>query len=111
NLFLTQTEAVMALKTQVGNRPPSTTDALRMKLIGANPLARIEGVDKTRSVSNYFVGTDSAEWRASVPGYTKIRYSQIYPGVDIVYYGNRHNLEYDLIVAPGADPAQIRVGF
>ncbi len=111
NLFLTQTEAIMALKTQVGNRPQAITDALRMKLIGANPLARIEGLDKTLAVSNYFAGRDSATWRTNVPSYTKIRYGQIYPGVDMVYYGNRRNLEYDFIVAPGANPAQIRVTF
>ena len=111
NLFLTQTEAVMAMKIQDENRPRATTDTLRMKLIGANPAAGIDGIDKTLGVSNYFVGQASETWRPSVPSYTKVRYNQIYPGVDMVYYGDRGKLEYDFIVAPGADPGQIGVAF
>jgi len=118
NLFLTQTEAVMKVgnqKSEVRNQNQEATeptpDVLRMKLIGANPAARIEGLGKTLAVSNYFGGKDSAKWRANVPTYSRVTYGQIYHGVDIVYYGNRHDLEYDFKVAPGCDPAQIRLGF
>jgi hypothetical protein len=87
----------------------STDGVLRMKLRGANPAARVSGMDELAGKSNYFLGKDPTQWRTNVPTYEKVKYEGIYSGVDLVYYGNQCDLEYDFIVAPGADPR--RVGF
>jgi hypothetical protein len=84
------------------------TDALlRMKLVGANPNPRIVGMDELPGKSNYFIGNDPKKWRTNVPNYARVKYANVYPGVDLVYYGNQGRLEYDFVVAPGADPCAI----
>src|ERR1700687_1294803 len=80
---------------------------LRMKLRNANPAARVTGVDELAGTSNYFIGNDPTKWRTNVPTYGKVKYVGIYSGIDLVYYGNQRQLEYDFIVAPGADPRRI----
>jgi hypothetical protein len=75
---------------------------LRMKLVGSNPAAQITPFNPLPGKSNYFIGNDPAQWRTSVPNYAKVRYHEAYPGVDLVYYGNPQQLEYDFVVAPGA---------
>ena len=82
-----------------------------MKLLGANLSARIVGEGQQVSTSNYFVGNDPSKWRTSVPNYGRVRYTGVYPGIDLVYYGHDGNLEYDWIVSPGADPRRIRLSF
>ena len=82
---------------------------LRMKLMGANSRAGIEGLDRLPGKSNYFIGSDAAKWRTNIPTYAKVKCRQVYPGVDLVYYGAGRELEYDFIVAPGADPGIIRL--
>lgn len=85
--------------------------ALRTRFSGANLSARIQGEARQPSTSNYFVGNDPRRWQASVPNYDRVRYAAIYPGIDLLYYGKDGHLEYDWIVAPGADPARIRMVF
>jgi hypothetical protein len=85
--------------------------ALRMRLVGSNPKARVIGLDKLPGRSNYFIGNDPANWRTNVPNYLKVKCKNIYPGIDLIYYGNHRRLEYDLVIAPGADPAQIKLSF
>src|SRR3989441_166203 len=80
-----------------------------MKLLGANPTPGVTGVEELRGRSNYFIGNDPAKWRANVPTYAKVEYRDVYPGVNLVYYGNQRQLEFDFIVAPGADPQRIRL--
>jgi hypothetical protein len=80
---------------------------LRMKVRGANPAAQVTGLDEMAGTSNYFIGNDPAKWRTHVPTYAKVKYEGIYSGIDLVYYGNQRQLEYDFIVAPGADPRRI----
>jgi hypothetical protein len=84
-----------------------TGGVLRMKLRNANPAAKIAGTDELAGTNNYFIGNDPAKWRTSVPTYAKVKYEGIYSGIDLVYYGNQRQLEYDFIVAPGADPRRI----
>jgi hypothetical protein len=84
-----------------------TSKVLRMKLRNANSAARVTGVDELAGTSNYFIGNDPAKWRTNVPTYAKVKYEGIYSGIDLVYYGNQRQLEYDFIVAPGADPHRI----
>ncbi len=80
---------------------------VRMKLVGANPKAKVSGLDELPGKSNYFVGNDPKKWRTNVANYAKVKYANVYPGVDLVYYGNQRQLEYDFVVQPGADPRQI----
>jgi len=89
--------------------PPKspTYSVLRMKLRKANPLAAVAGIDKLAGEKNYFIGNDPAKWRANVPTYAKVKYEGIYPGIDLVYYGNKQRLEYDFVVAPGANSHRI----
>jgi hypothetical protein len=106
-LFLTGSEAVLSLKNATAAAP--TDSLLRMKLVGANGGAAVTGTDELPGKSNYFIGNDPAQWRTNVPNYARVEYRNVYPGVDLVYYGNRSGqLEYDFQVAPGASPAAIR---
>ena len=79
-----------------------------MKLVNANPAAKVTGIDELPGKSNYFIGNDPKKWRTNVPTYAKVKYEGIYPGIDLVYYGNQRQLEYDFVVAPGADPRLIQ---
>ena len=132
-LFLTSTEAVLSLRKgsaePEGEVPRLVNDrggtgvspvasrsrlpdpaVLRMKLLGANPEARVTGLEKLPGKSNYFIGNDPKKWRANVPHYVKVKYEEVYPGIDLVYYGtNQRQLEYDFVVASGADPRAIRL--
>ena len=161
-LFLTRTEAVLALRhsgaedqdpktinleeaeysarrgqpadywRNVLDEPSIETTVLRMRLIGANLEPRITGLDPLPGKSNYFLGNDPSKWRTNVPHYARVRYEEVYPGIDLVYYGTNQSkrngdparpelgrrassagrqLEYDFVVAPGADPASIRLRF
>jgi uncharacterized repeat protein (TIGR01451 family) len=91
--------------------PVGREDVLRMRLVGANSQSRISGVDETPAKSNYFIGKDLSKWRTNVSNFAKVEYASVYPGIDLVYYGNQRQLEYDFVVAPGADPREITLGF
>src|SRR6266849_6403601 len=80
---------------------------LRMKLRNANAAAKVTGLDELAGTSNYFIGNDPKKWRSNVSTYAKVKYEEIYSGIDLVYSGNQRQLEYDFIVAPGADPRRI----
>jgi uncharacterized repeat protein (TIGR01451 family) len=82
---------------------------LSMQVVGASAAAHVTGLGKQETESNYFIGNDPSQWHAGVPNYSKVRYAAIYPGIDLVYYGNQQQLEYDFIVKPGADAKQIRI--
>jgi len=84
---------------------------LNMRVVGANPAAGVTGSDQLPNTSNYFLGNDPAKWRTNVPNFEKVRYTGIYPGVDMVYYGSLGQLEYDFVVKPGADPSAIALRF
>src|SRR5215472_4456344 len=86
-------------------RIPNTV--LRMKLVGASPNASVTGTNELPGKSNYLIGNNPKKWRTNVPNYTRVEYKGVYPGVNLVYYGNQGQLEYDFVVAPGADPSQI----
>jgi uncharacterized protein (TIGR03437 family) len=99
SLYLTSTGAVLSLRRAM----------VRMKLVGANPSAQVTGLDRLPGKSNYFIGNDPHEWRVGIPTYARVKYPGVYPGIDMVYYGNQRELEYDITVAPGADPRRIRL--
>jgi hypothetical protein len=119
-LFLTGDEAVFSLRgSKAGgvalparhqSTPmlvPTANAVLRMKLRNSNHAAKVTGVDELAGTSNYFIGNDPAKWRTNVPTYAKVKYGGIYSGIDLVYYGNQRQLEYDFIVGPGGDPHRI----
>ncbi len=85
--------------------------ALQLSLEGANPQPSIRGLDELPGVSNYLIGDDPAQWQTNAPNYGKVKYEQVYPGIDLILYGNQRQLEYDFVVAPGADPGQIELSF
>ena len=66
--------------------------------------------DRMPAATNYFIGRRD-QWHTAIPNYSRIRYRNVYPGIDAVYYGNENRLEYDFVVAPGADPRAIRLQF
>jgi len=105
-LFLTPTEAVLALR-----QPDKGTRVLRMKTAGATPAAMPAGVDRLPGRSHYFIGNDPAKWRTGIPTYARVEYREVYPGVSLVYHGHGRQLEYDFVVAPGADPKAIALVF
>jgi hypothetical protein len=117
DLFLTAAEAVLTLRRPQSPPPdkfvapvlakdiPTTseTSVLRLKMMGANPGARVEGKDELPGKVNYLIGDDSGKWHANIPTYRRVHYKEIFPGVDMVYYGNQRQLEYDFVIASGAD--------
>src|SRR5204863_640875 len=96
-----------------GSQHPTlnTQHSLRMRLVGARPHPKLCGLEPSRCRVNYFLGNDPRKWRTGVPQFQRVKYEGVYPGVDLVYYGRQSELEYDLVVAPGADPGQIRLGY
>ncbi len=105
-VFLTADQAVLTVRSSAKN-----SSVVRMQLAGANPAAAAAGTSPLPGKSNYFIGNDPAKWHSGVPQFARVRYPGIYPGVDLVYYGNQGQLEYDFEVAPGADPGQIALRF
>jgi Beta-propeller repeat len=127
-LFLGATEAVFSLarpnnddagvqtpRSPVGKlrtiRADSASTVLRMQLTGSNPHAVKRGLQQLPGKVNYFLGNDPSKWRTNVATYAKVEYDNVYPGVNLRYYGNERELEYDFVVAPGADPKAIRLTF
>ena len=100
--FLFETSAVQA---------EAADKSIRFEFAGANPDAHLEGIDKLSSKTGLFLGNDPAKWRRAVPNYARLQVRELYRGIDLVYYGNAGELEYDLRVEPGADPRRIRIAF
>jgi uncharacterized protein (TIGR03437 family) len=99
-VYITAPEVVFAL----GN------DNVHMKLVGGRA-TKSDGLDPTGGYSNYFLGKTESSWFTGVPHYGSVRYANVYPGIDIVYHSQDGNVEYDFVLAPGADPNQIELAF
>jgi hypothetical protein len=84
---------------------------LRMKLVGANAVAPSEGAGELAGKVNYFDGDDRSRWRTNVPVFGRVRYGEVYPGIDVIYYGNQQQLEYDFHIAPSADARAVSLEF
>ncbi len=119
-LYLTPAEAVFVLKRgEAGKTDPKKRsthlpikvsiqqEVLRLRLADGNRQVAFEGLESAEGKSNYYIGRDPDKWRTGVNRYSKVRAKDIYPGIDMVYYGNQGKLEYDFVVAPGADPGLI----
>ncbi|HBB88300.1 MAG TPA: hypothetical protein DC047_11850 [Blastocatellia bacterium] len=132
SLFLTPAEAVLALNSSsdheitdedaglrrhIQRRSSGSVDTaaaksvLSMKVIGASTVARVSGEERLVGKSNYFIGKDPRKWQRGVANFARVKYQAIYPGIDLVYYGNQRQLEYDFVVQPGSDPRRIALAF
>jgi len=120
-MFLTAGEAVMVLsrseRREKGSprrhepAPVVQQAVVRMRMEGGAANAPVVGLERQPGISAYFIGNDPAKWRPEVPRYSRVEYKRVYPGVDLVYYGDQRQVEYDFEVAPGADPGQIRLAY
>jgi hypothetical protein len=123
SVSLANGQAILALRKDSGHpvaatgertrrgQDPGKTAVVRMQIEGAQRASRVSGVEKLQGTANYFIGNDPTKWHSNLPTYAQVRYSSVYPGIDLVYYGNQRQLEYDFVVAPGADPAVIALRF
>ena len=100
-LFLTSTAAILRMRDS----------RFTLKFRGANPKAIVSGGEQLPGYRNYLRGKDPAKWQTNVPTFRKVTYQEIYPGINLSYYGNRRDLEYDFEVLPGANPDDIRLAF
>ncbi len=89
----------------------STPDRLVLSFKGANRAAAAVPDEATGGVTNYYRGSDRSRWIEGVPNYRKVRYQEVYPGIDVVYQGDNGRFRYDFIVKPGADPKSIRLSY
>jgi len=105
-LLLGGQEAVMVLPSD--SPSPAT---VRMKLVGAASTSASQPENLLPSVSNYYIGDDPNKWHPNVPNYERVKFDHVYPGIDLVYYGNQQRLEYDFVLRPGAEPNQIRLAY
>ncbi len=112
-LFLTADAAVLALQDPADRSRHSAEPAavVSMELVNANRHAEIQGNAKLPGKSNYFIGNDPAGWHRNIPQFARVRYAGVYPGIDLIYYGNQGRLEYDFELAPGSDPALVKLRF
>ncbi|HEY0757624.1 MAG TPA: Ig-like domain repeat protein [Acidisarcina sp.] len=124
SIFLSPSEATIKLQT-VEAAPRSTTiaagaqtddapyrsSAIRMELLGANPNSALQPERQLKGITSYMFGADRSKWIIGLPTYARTRAANVYPGIDLVYYGNQGVLEYDFALAPGADLSSIRLRF
>jgi hypothetical protein len=131
-LFLTANDAVFSLRSRTGDAETSSirrasalraktprgqsnqkesTAVVRMQLVGGNSLAKVSANDQLPGKTNYFVGNDPSKWRSNVASYARVSYEDVYPGVNLAFHGAQRQLEFDFMVAPGANPAPIGFHF
>jgi hypothetical protein len=124
-VLLKATEAVIAVNSRTSatarshnpgrmhepTQSDTTTATVRMTIIGANPTPQVDASDPLPGHVNYVRPADSSHWLNDVPSFGRVTYEQVYPGIDLVYHARDGQLEYDFVVAPGADPHAIQLGF
>ncbi len=96
-----------------GNPKPQSVDwkslQLRMKVVNGNVKPKVKTLGRLPGKSNYLIGDNPRKWRTDIPRFEKVTYEDVYSGIDLIYYGNQQQLEYDFVVAPGGDPGVIRL--
>jgi hypothetical protein len=132
-VFLTPSEAVLILPSRESTARPEKDSAdriggllppspavnsagtsgvvLRVSFPGANPNALVSDLEPLPVTSNYFVGKEPTMWRTNIPTYARVKYHELYPGIDLIHRGRQRQLEYDFIVKPGAHPSAILLSF
>ncbi len=124
SMLLTPTEVILALSRREEAGPIREARAMpgestgerrfglvRIRLVGSDSTAQIRGDGLLPGKVNYFSGRDPAGWHTDIPTYRSVRVEGVYAGVDLVYYGNQRELEFDFVVAPGANPDSIRLAY
>jgi hypothetical protein len=106
--FLTPTEALFVLRH---SESEMSAHVFRMKVLGSNSAPVVVGLEELLGKSNYFSGSDPEKWDTQIPNYAKVKYENIYDGINLIYYGNQRQLEFDFVVAPGVDPNCIQLEF
>lgn len=101
-LYITENKATLSL---------GKSNVVEMQVVGAKKGVKAVAEDELEGKSNYFVGNDPSKWKTNISHYKKVRYQEIYDGIDLVYYGNQESLEYDFVVKPGVDPDAIKLRF
>ncbi|HSK72497.1 MAG TPA: hypothetical protein VK892_12410, partial [Pyrinomonadaceae bacterium] len=96
---------------EINSDPDLSFSTLTMSLADSNKNPQISGEEETAGKVNYLVGNDRDKWLTDIPTYQKVRYKNVYSGIDLLYYGKQTELEFDFIVSPGADPEQIKLDF
>ena len=98
---------------EITDRQPGSVETIMIKasFVGANSNLQLVGVDIMEYKCNYFIGNDPNKWQTDVPNYSALLYEQVYDGIDLKYYGNGRQMEYDFIVSPGADYSQIEIRY
>ena len=102
-IFLTPTEAVFSIRQ---TKQPAV---MRMKLVGGDPGAKLEGQQELQGKVNYLVGNDRNKWHTGVPTFRRVHYSNVWKGIDMLWYGTQSQLEYDFVINPGSDVSQVRI--
>ena len=108
-LYLSPSKAILTLSELSQNHVRQT--AVKMQLSGANLSPEMAGADRLPGHSNYFIGNDPSRWLRNIPQYGRVQYREVYPGIDLAFYGNQDQLEYDFEVSPGSDAHQIELNF
>ncbi|MGD8509732.1 MAG: SBBP repeat-containing protein, partial [Syntrophobacterales bacterium] len=123
NVFLTPGEAVFSLRSnktfRVEDNPErdsktrkrTAATVFSIQLMGVNSSIKSRGLEKLTIKTNYLIGNDPRTWRQDIPTYAKVEFKELYAGIDLVYYGNQRQLEFDFLVRPGADHKSIRMKF
>ena len=103
----------LPIRTRSGANPQKviTADSLKMQLVGATGAAALSGANRLPGTVNYFIGRDPAKWLTGIPTFSQVRYTSVYPGINLVYYGSRGRLEFDFRLSPGADARTIQFRF
>jgi hypothetical protein len=108
--LLSSPEPVGDLSRLSAKSSPGSTEAVDLKLLGANYNAQIVTAEKLPGHTSYFLGNNPRHWHTNIPNYARLRYRDIYPGIDLAYYGRQGQLENDFVVRPESDPNLIRLG-
>jgi len=115
SLALGNDGAILSLVSNSRSRGSSQVESrfetLQMKIAGAGLPVQLTATDQLPGKSSYFIGNDPAKWRTGIRQFGRVRYENIYPGINLVFYGNQGHLEYDFQVGPGADPSRAELEF
>ena len=108
SILLAPSEVLLNLQSAGKARHRSS---IRIGFPGAKSSPVMAGGERQSAISSYFIGNDPAKWVKGAPNFARVHYRGLYPGVDLAFYGNQGQLEYDFVIAPGADPRAIRLAF
>jgi hypothetical protein len=119
-VLLRPSEALLGLQSpghdprahkKAGDQTRPSSSVLKMRIEGANLSAPATGLNRLPGISNYFIGNDPSRWHTRIPTYEKVQFENVRPGVNLVYYGNQRQLEYDFVLSPGVRPESLRLSF